>query len=72
MAYIDPADLAARRAEEAKRGTEHEDHFGWTFPHDHFGLYCGCGASIWPAGSLFISPAMSSRLVPVAESLGVA
>lgn len=30
------------------------------------------GASIWPAGSLFISPAMSSRLVPVAESLGVA
>ncbi|WP_123925556.1 hypothetical protein [Gordonia oryzae] len=41
-----------RLAAQAKRGTEHEDHDGSTFPHDHFGLYCGCGAALVDASML--------------------
>lgn len=41
-----------RLAVKAKRGTEHEDHFGWKWPHDHFGLYCGCGAVLVDASML--------------------
>lgn len=52
MSMFDIAYEIDRIATAAKAGTDHEDHVGWTFPHDHFGLYCGCGATLVDASML--------------------